>query len=341
MSPYSQLLIYVFSGTGNALKASRWITACATEHELTTNWYNIEHTRTPELPEPQGRTLIGFCYPTHGFIAPWLVLKFMWQFPRIANAEVFFLNTRAGFGLYRIHHGPGLSGLAQWWPILLFACRGFRVVGSLPLDMPHSWISFFWPNTKRQISYIVARCERITNEFASSVVSGKRYFRWSIWLTLPLDLALAPICVLYLIIGRFYLAKTLFASHRCDNCQLCIKNCPVSAIELVSGRPFWKTNCESCMRCMNICPKKAIQSWITRIVALTIGLYLLGSWFIPLNGLKWLVILSVLFFPLYRLLHELWRVRVANQLFASTSLTRYWHRYLAPGVTVKDFRKRN
>jgi ferredoxin len=223
---------------------------------------------------------------------------------------------------------------------VLFWLRGFRIVGSLPLDMPHSWISCFWPNTKRQIGFITQRCERIVTAFCNEVFEGKRYFRWSVWLTLPLDLAIAPICVPYLFIGRFYLAKTLFASHRCDSCQLCVKNCPVGAIVILHGRPFWKATCESCMRCMNICPKRAIQSWVTRILLLGYALMGLGTLLRPASLRLWFLLVSILFFPIYRLLHECWRIRAVNRAFTYTSLTNVWHRYLAPGTKLKDFRQR-
>jgi ferredoxin len=339
MSTYQQLLLYTFSGTGNALLASRWIADNAKATGLVAQPFNIEHIERATVQRLEGRTLIGFCYPTHGFIAPWLVLKFFWRFPRIANADVFFLNTRAGFGLYFIHNGPGLSGLAQWFPIVLFALRRFRVVGSLPLDMPHSWISCFWPNTRNQIEHITARCQRIVDGFCERVLTGRRYFRFSVWLTLPLDLAVAPISVLYLFGGRFLLAKTLFASLRCDQCQLCIENCPVNAIQLRSGRPFWKATCESCMRCINICPKRAIQSWVTRMAALSYGLLLLGISIRPLRPSIWFCILSVLMIPIYRIMHQLWRIRVINHAFTYSSLTRVWHRYLARGIRVKDLRQ--
>lgn len=338
MAAYQRLSIFFFSGTGNALCASRWIAEHGKRLGLSTQIANMERTSASLTTTEGERTLIGFCYPTHGFSPPWLVIRFMWRFPRLTNADVFFVNTRAGFGLYGFHSGPGLSGVAQWLPILLFTIRGYRVVGSLPLDMPHSWISFFWPNTQYQVSHIILRCERIVGRFCSSVLNGGRYFRWSVWLTLPLDLALVPVTILYLFMGRFFLAKTLFSSFRCDACQVCVKSCPVGAITFRHGHPYWKATCESCMRCMNICPRRAIQSWITRIALVEYGLGMLGMGLYS-NGYVWFLVLSVCFFPLYGLVHQLWRIRSINWLFTYTSLTHVWHRYLAPGTRPKDLRQ--
>ncbi|MFH0901639.1 MAG: EFR1 family ferrodoxin [Pseudomonadota bacterium] len=340
MTKYQSLLIYYFSGTGNAMSAARWIGDHARTAGVTTQVLNIEELGDKEvtIPPLNGKTLIGFCFPTHGFAAPWLMLKFLARFPRVSGADLFFLNTRAGFRLWKLVAGPGLSGLAMWLPMVLFWLRGYSIVGSLPLDMPHSWISFFWPNTMRGRELIVARCRRIVSTFSERLLQGRRYYRWSIWLTLPLDLAVSPIVPLYLFLGRFMLAKTLFASYTCSDCDLCEKYCPIGAIERKGGRPYWKYSCESCMRCMNICPKKSIQSWVTRLALYGYLIMAVGIPLVALNSTLWFIIATISVFPLYRLMHELWRWKPINVLFTFTSLTRAWNRYLAPGVKAKDFR---
>jgi hypothetical protein len=196
MDAYQSLVVYYFSGTGNALSAARWLCAQAEAAGLATHLLGIE--TMPHgavvVPERCGRSLVGFCYPTHGFAPPWLVLKFLFRFPSLPDARFFFLNTRAGFRIWKLVAGPGVSGVAMWLPMLLFWLRGRSIVGSLPLDMPHSWISFCWPNTLRGRELIVARCRRIVAAFAARLLAGRRYYRWSIWLTLPLDVVLVPSC---------------------------------------------------------------------------------------------------------------------------------------------------
>ena len=58
------------------------------------------------------------------------------------------------------------------------------------------------------------------------------------------------------------LSKTshLHVEDTCIGCGLCAKKCPVSAIEMVSGKPTWtKKNCAMCLGCLHRCPKFAIQ----------------------------------------------------------------------------------
>lgn len=327
--------IYWFSGTGNALSAARWIADQASSAGVPASVIPIEESGAAKEPVPADKTLVGFCYPTHGFAPPWIVLQFLWRFPRSTGASAFFVNTRAGIRLGPAWL-PGASGLALWWPILLFALKGYRIRGSLPLDMPHSWLILAPPNPKGGIQGLTSRCERLTRVFTTALLEGRVYHRWSVWLTLPLDLALAPIVPLYVLVGRFVLGKLLFASSRCDSCRLCVRNCPVQAISIRNGRPYWKATCESCMRCMNICPKRAIETWGYHLIPITWGLLAACMALLPLDATLWLTILTPVVFPLYWLLHQLWRSRIVNAVFTFTSPSRLWGRYLARDIRVRD-----
>jgi Pyruvate/2-oxoacid:ferredoxin oxidoreductase delta subunit len=150
------------------------------------------------------------------------------------------------------------------------------------------------------------------------------------------DILVSWIVPLYIFVGRFFLAKTLFASYKCNNCRICEENCPVNAIEIRNGMPFWKYTCESCMRCMNICPRKAIQSWITRILLISYLFISIGMTYTHLNEYLLFAIISILIFPIYWLFIKLIHFKIINILFTYTSLTRYWKRYIALEIKLKD-----
>jgi ferredoxin len=332
------LLLYYFSGTGNALTATRWISANAEKEGIQTSVYSIENMDSIAVPELVGKTLIGICYPTHGFCAPWLVIKFFAGFPRIPNTTMFFLNTRGGLRLGHVSI-PGLSGIATWLPMLWFWLKDMKTMGVLPLDMPHSWTSFLPPNSQASSRRLIEQCHNTVNVFSSNLIAERSFFSPNIWYSLPFDIAVFPIGVLYFFCGRFFLGKTLFASFECDTCRVCEQNCPVGAIKIIHNRPYWGITCESCQRCVNICPKKSIQAWYTRIAIIACLLIVLGIWLWPFNYYIWLVLVTLSIFPLYRLFHTTLGVRWINKAFSYTSLTRYWKRYLAPGIKVKDLKK--
>ena len=75
---YNNLVIYYFSGTGNARRSSEWIAEVARTEGIKVHLVNIDRFENIAIPEiDQGRTLFGFAYPTHGFNAAPIMLRFL------------------------------------------------------------------------------------------------------------------------------------------------------------------------------------------------------------------------------------------------------------------------
>jgi len=59
--------MYYFSGIGNALTATRWIAEEAKKNGIPEQVIPINRFGKITVPPVQGKRLIGFHYPTHGF----------------------------------------------------------------------------------------------------------------------------------------------------------------------------------------------------------------------------------------------------------------------------------
>lgn len=349
MNKYKNIIIYYFTGTGNALKAARWIIEEATRIGIPAELHSIDRGYYPDPDSIDSATLVGFVYPTHGFNTAPSMLNFLMKFPRGKGTHAFVLNTRAGSKIFNVL-GPGISGLAQILPMIILSLKGYSIRGGLPLDMPSNWISLHPGYSDRWISFIIRRCEEITRDFAVAIMAGRRRYA-RVLVTLPLDCALAPIAVIYYLIGRFMLAKTFIYSSNCNNCMICVNNCPVGAIEIRHGKPYWKFTCESCMRCIDNCPQQAIQaSHLFFLIIILIGQIPITMYLFTVMPLLSIInypiivfflnayIVLLLVFFLYSALQWLLRLKPVNALFTCTSLTRYWRRYVAPGIQLKDYR---
>jgi ferredoxin len=347
------LIIYYFTGTGNALAASNWIAEISEMQHIPVEIKKITPSLNVDSQVFTKNTIIGFCYPTHGFNAPPVVIDFMLRFPKSQN-RIFLLNTRAGMKLSKLFT-PGLSGLAQIFPALILWLKGYRIAGLQPMDLPSNWISIHPGLRKKVVDSIFRRCERITKRFAEKILSGKKVYKGLI--SLPIDLLISPISAAYYFLGRFALAKTFVADNSCNSCSLCEKECPVNAIIIKNNRPFWTHKCESCMHCMNNCPRKSIQTPHLFVAVI----WWLVFFVIPLFILKELLQLNpedtgyynlifdfvtiatgfpIIFFS-YRILHFLMKYRFFSILIEYTSLTRFkfWRRYFAPKQFIKGSRK--
>ena len=342
---YNKLKIYFFSGTGNARFAANTIISYASQKGIETELIDISKNGSVKFQNEEN-TLIGFCYPTHGFDAPPNVLNFIRRFPK-GDSDVFFLNTRAGMKLFNIQT-PGLGGLALWLPAIIMRFKGYKPIGFRPLDMPSNWISLHPGLTAKANNFLYSECSLTLEKFSHRILTGRKVLDGLLWL--PIDILISPIAVLYFLFGRFAIAKTFYANYNCTNCGLCSKQCPVQAIKKISNRPYWGFSCESCMKCMNSCPQRAIETshgysfllwWISMsvlpafIVNELLNTKIISSEFYNLHPklITYIIILSTCFifiFLGYRIMHQLLRIRIINKIITYTSLTHYkfWKRYL-------------
>lgn len=341
IKPYRKIIIYYFSGTGNSKNVALWFSHVANENGIECQINNIARIdrRSVERPEPEA--LVVFISPIHGFNYPPVMLNFILHFPMGKN-KVVLMNTRAGMLIGKLIT-PGLTGIAFYLSALILLIKGFSIKAILPVDMPSNWISLHPGLNTRTVKYLHEKNKERVEVFAGKIVKGKPHFKA---LLEVYDLLLAPIAVGYFAAGRFFLAKTFYSSGDCNNCDLCIKSCPVKAIIKVGNRPFWTFNCESCMQCMSNCPKKAIETghgYIALFVYLFTTIILIAfyknfnNYFFPIENtlIKFAVesVLLIAFLGIwYRLIHWLLRIKMVERIIVYTSLTKYkwWgRRYLA------------
>jgi len=344
-----KLIIYYFSGTGNARNVANWSCTYALKRGWEAEIRDIAKTDRHNIPAVEPGTMVGLASPTHGFNLPPIVLKFLSHFPRGKANPVWIVNTRAGLKAGKVFL-PGLTGIGQLWAALVLRMKNYRVLGMRPIDLPSNWISIH-PGLRAKVSEsITARCYRKSVAFSEKMLNGKRDYR--ALFDLIQDLLVAPVALGYYFIGRFFLAKGYIATSSCTACDLCIRECPVQAIRKVRGRPYWTLKCESCMRCMNHCPERAIETphgFLTAILYLVFTAGMEGLYFLTVDkiaspvlsrimehGSVRLLVGSALTIPFlllsYHIVHLLIPNPVFNRLIAFTSLThfRFWRRYRAP-----------
>ncbi len=344
-----KLIIYYFSGTGNAMNVSRWIANTSCNYKVESKIIDISKLENRRKIEIENDTLIGICSPTHGFNFPPIMFHFILRFPRAKNNKMFIVNTRAGMkmGSYFL---PGLSGLAQFFSALILRIKGFKIIGMHPIDLPSNWISFHPGIKPTVVQSIYNKRKRETERFAHKIFRGEKDLKAV--KDIVQDILISPIAIMYYVIGRFVLAKSFYASKDCTKCDICIKNCPIHAIKTIDKRPYWTYRCESCMRCMNNCPERAIEAahgfvigaWILINSLILFHIYKalpiyeffkshLSIWLSKLILFFINAFLVVSFFILfYWIFHYLIRFRFFERIVVYTSLTKwkFWRRYKAP-----------
>jgi ferredoxin len=354
--PYKKVVIYYMSGTGNTLRAAKFAAEYTRKRGADVLLRGIDNCK-PEREIGKGAdTIIGIMMPTHGFTAPWLMIKFACRMPRRKYVHAFIIATRAGLKFGKIFT-PGISGSALFLISLILFIKGYKVRGAMSVDMPSNWLSLHpgmkINNAKAIIRRALPKIERFMKRLHSGEkvwLTGNLFYEF-IWVVL-----LSWISALYLLIGRFFLAKLFFANNRCNGCGICAEYCPAGAIKMRGRnklRPFWRYNCESCMRCMSFCPRQAVEaghSWLLILYIITsipVATYL----FVWLNGvipgieamhshwigeiINFLYIYPALFIS-YHFFHLLLRIPIINYIFTYTTLTHIYRRSHEPDTKLRD-----
>jgi hypothetical protein len=73
---YKNAVIYFCSGTGNSYRVAIWLGKIAAENVLNSGVYSIDRSQPVQEIKGGSDSLLGLVFPTHGFTAPWQIIKF-------------------------------------------------------------------------------------------------------------------------------------------------------------------------------------------------------------------------------------------------------------------------
>lgn len=365
MKSFDTSLLYVLSGTGNTYRVACWIRDSFEKNGIETCLKLIEDADFQDDFQGSNRQLTAVLFPTHGFMPPWSMIKFLFRMPRQKKVPVMSIATRGAIWVGPVKI-PGAAGFANFFAAMILLIKGYDIRGFFSLDMAANMNNIhpsLNPDTVKRIS---EKAKNKIDFFLSPIMSGERVLFTlnnlyeAIWAGLLFWLI--PIFpIIYLIYGKTTMAKIMFANNRCISCGVCANICPNHAIEmkkfLGKKRPFWTYHCENCMRCMGYCKKKAVEaghSWAilqSFLVSIPVNAKIL-SW-LSISAVisfeiknYWLMVLFESLYYLPALFLSYWmfwmviRIPVVNTIFSITTLTHYFKRFHEPETRLKDLIKK-
>ncbi len=361
MNPIENTLLYVLSGTGNTYRLACWVRDYLRGREIYTKLKFIAEAEAFNDIRDSRSHLLAVLFPTHGFMPPWSMIKFLVRLPRHKNTPAMVIATRGAFciGPFII---PGAAGFATFFAALILLAKGYDVRGIVSLDMATNMNNFHPKLSEESTRKIAGRSHKRTTDFLARILSAKRSILTlntlyeATW-TILLFWFIPIFPLLYLLYGKTTMAKIMFANKSCVSCGRCARFCPNQAIEMKSflgkKHPYWTYRCENCMRCMGYCKKQAVEaghSWAIMqyfVVSIPVMATIIswvsstsGSFFTITNYWLMMLIEVVYFLPAlfltYWLFWLLLRYPFVNMFFSNTSLTHYFRRYHEPETKLKD-----
>ncbi|CAB1075358.1 hypothetical protein D1AOALGA4SA_3178 [Olavius algarvensis Delta 1 endosymbiont] len=355
------------SGTGNTYRVSRWNEEIVKRHEVKAKVVMIEDADfdndIPSSPE----LLVGLLFPTHGFMPPWSMIKFLFRIPRRSKMSLICVATRGAIKIGPLQI-PGASGFATFFAAIMMFLKGYRVKAVFSLDMPSNFINFHWGLHPKNVAKISSKAQSRLKLLIPRILAGQRVFFtrnnfWELLWCLFLIWLVPLLPIAYLIIARMFMAKVMFADSKCVGCGLCARYCPNHAILMKDvgpkKRPYWTYHCENCLRCMGFCKKGAVEaghSWAVLLYFIISVPVISYAWmwlhtalgFYPVRNGYWttevayvfgFLIYIIYFLPAvflsYWIFWHLIQFPVFNKFFSITTLTHYYRRYHQPDTRLK------
>lgn len=245
----ARVLIASFSQTGSTKKVADLITKGLQSSNWEITHFNISGNDTPKL---DNYDIIGIGSPTYFFRPPFMVMDFVNNLDGLRNKSTFVFVT----------HGTHKGDCGNW------IRKALKKKGSDDLGYFYAYGEDYWLGyVKRGVLFSPGSPS--TEELESAEQFGKtlisRYENQSLEVesfdpSTPAMYGFERMLVARPLAKLMY-SKTFSANNECDNCGLCIKECPNNNItENAKGKLKWSSNCMLCATCELVCPKDAIHS---------------------------------------------------------------------------------
>ena len=231
-------MILYFSATGNCKYVAERIAA-----EFNDTAVSIEKTDTHiSLSENE---MLGFVTPVNWWELPVLMREFM-QDLTVESAHTPYVIIVTTYGTT-----PGCT-FADAKKIL--KGKEIELNAGFSVKMPDNWTPIFDLSDPEKVKQQTAEAE----EYIDAVLDGIRKRdtgnRMQHKMPLAVKLFTDPL------LNSERKTKNFYVEDTCIGCGLCVKKCPVQAIEIMDKKPVWvKDKCALCLRCLHHCPKFAIQ----------------------------------------------------------------------------------
>ena len=255
----STAAIYYFSGTGNSYSISKRLCRRLAEQGVDAPVSAVVHADPAEMADFD---MVYIVYPVYSLTLPNIVKRFLQRVPKRPMSSGSTGGPRVV--LIATEGAKDEEGWALVTGRRILERKGYAVVHSSAIPMPSNWTTVERTQPPEEASAMDRAADSAVASIVRQVEEGGQHHTP---LVIPKYGTEASYLMRFLFppIGRPVLGLLFHAGKACTNCGLCIRTCPVQAIQPGARRPRWTVSCEQCMRCVSSCPCNAIlqlDAWL-------------------------------------------------------------------------------
>jgi len=242
-------IIVQFSPTGNA----EYVAKLLGKYLNTNSIYALEHVVPETLVDSEHLVVL---FAIHAFNAPKTVMRFVRGLPKNKFKKISLI----GVGCNDIWVNFGASNEIR----KILKHKSYHIIVDEIIAMPLTFImSFSEQVIKGQLGKAHDTTKIIAKNIMNGVVSHKE---------VPfVSHLLSKIGKIEPIAARFF-GLELYANKSCNQCGLCVRECPERNIQLKdNGKIRFGFKCIMCLRCIYNCPQKSIAPRVSRFIPLKNG----------------------------------------------------------------------
>lgn len=233
-------MIFYFSATGNSkYVAERIASEC---NEQVVSIQECINDNTNKFCAEAGER-VGFISPTYFWGLPINVKEFL-QRLKLENAGyIFFVAT----------YGTTTGQIGTFTKLLLEK-TGLKLDAGFSVKMPDTWTPVFNLSDTEKVKKCNLTAEaqllEIIGKIKSNVTGDYIHNK----------LPMFAVKTFLRVFSNQTKTSHFHVEDTCTGCGLCVRKCPVHAIELQNKKPVWvKDTCVTCLGCLHRCPAFAIQ----------------------------------------------------------------------------------
>lgn len=250
--------IYYFSGTGNTEIAANLVVEAFKTRDWKVDLIRMEDVNNGKVGlKIEQYDMVGFGSQVIGFGIPGVARKFAKKLPKVTDSKkVFIFRTSGGVAPMNYNVSKKL--------ISILTRKKYDVCYEQLFSIGSNWIQKFDDVIMKQLyqatqQKIMLMCEAIDR--------GERHFyKTGTALRIKMGVIAALAARIFTLLG-----KDAVVGRSCNQCGLCVKNCPAENVFLKKGKIKFHTSCSACLRCVYSCPNQAIHFRLFRFITIPGG----------------------------------------------------------------------